>query len=64
MSLCEYIKAKLELLKQFGILLTPEQRKKMRSLKSEIAVDQYYRDLLNPPVKKETRQYGVWCGNI
>jgi hypothetical protein len=64
MPLNQYIKHRLELLKQFGILVSGEQKEKMKGLKSEIAVDQYYRDLLNPPIRKEDRRYGVWCGNI
>lgn len=64
MPLKDYVKTRLELLKQFGIHITSEQRDRMMSLKSEIAVDQYYRDLLNPPIQRDFKRYGVWCGNL
>lgn len=44
----QYIKEKIKLLKQFGITLTYEQEEHIRSLKTEIAVDNFAHDLLKP----------------
>lgn len=44
----EYIKEKISVLKDFGIILTDEQLKHIRSLKTEIAVDNFAHDILCP----------------
>lgn len=44
----QYIREKIKLLKQFKIFLNDEQLKHIRSLKTEVAVDNFARDLLSP----------------
>ena len=44
----QYIKEKIKILKQFGITLNSEQLEHIRSLKTEIAVDNFAHDLLKP----------------
>lgn len=44
----KYIKEKISVLKDFGIILTDEQLKHIRSLKTEIAVDNFAHDILRP----------------
>ena len=43
-----YIKEKISLLRDFGITLNSEQLKHIKSLKTEIAVDNFAHDLLHP----------------
>lgn len=44
----QYIREKISLLKDFGIRLNAEQLQHIRSLKTEIAVDNFAHDLLKP----------------
>ena len=44
----KYVKEKIKVLKEFGVKLTKEQIEHMYSLSSEIAVDNFARDLLRP----------------
>lgn len=44
----EYIREKIRILKQFNVKLTDEQLRHIRSLKTEIEVDNFAHDLLKP----------------
>lgn len=48
LTLEEYIEEKISIIRDFGIYLTDEQTAYIKSLKSEIAVDNFARDILKP----------------
>lgn len=48
LTLDEYMEEKIILIRDFGIYLTDEQTAHIKSLKSEIAVDNFARDILKP----------------